>query len=162
MHKVSEIETTVLSEENYSVVVFNFKATHMEQQYGRFLSHMVNRILQHWNVLLPLMHMLVRLIGEFIVYSFSSLSTGCAYKCGGLKSLRTCNFLIFTFMKTLYTSCGNSVLWCPSGNSDKLISMDEQNLVFWSLDSSKKSAEVIVATTRERINPLNHFCLLCF
>ncbi|AEE35816.1 unnamed protein product [Arabidopsis thaliana] len=37
----------------------------------------------------------------------------------------------------------NCVLWCPSGNSDKLISMDEQNLVFWSLDSSKKSAEVL-------------------
>ncbi|XP_018440432.1 WD repeat-containing protein DWA2 isoform X2 [Raphanus sativus] len=37
----------------------------------------------------------------------------------------------------------NCVLWWPSGRCDKLISMDEQNIFLWSLDSSNKSAEVI-------------------
>ncbi|KAL1193193.1 WD repeat-containing protein DWA2 [Cardamine amara subsp. amara] len=37
----------------------------------------------------------------------------------------------------------NCVLWWPSGRCDKLISMDEQNIFLWSLDSSKKSAEVL-------------------
>ncbi|CAH2036715.1 unnamed protein product [Thlaspi arvense] len=37
----------------------------------------------------------------------------------------------------------NCVLWWPSGRCDKLISMDEQNIYLWSLDCSKKSAEVI-------------------
>lgn len=34
------------------------------------------------------------------------------------------------------------VLWWPTGRHDKLISIDEQNLVLWSLDSSKKTAQV--------------------
>ncbi|KAF8090941.1 hypothetical protein N665_0461s0027 [Sinapis alba] len=37
----------------------------------------------------------------------------------------------------------NCVLWWPSGRWDKLISMDEQNIFLWSLDCSKKSAEVL-------------------
>ncbi|VVA91994.1 unnamed protein product [Arabis nemorensis] len=37
----------------------------------------------------------------------------------------------------------NCVLWWPSGRCDKLISMDEQNIYLWSLDCSKKSAEVL-------------------
>ncbi|XP_010459740.1 PREDICTED: WD repeat-containing protein DWA2-like [Camelina sativa] len=37
----------------------------------------------------------------------------------------------------------NCVLWWPSGSSDKLISMDEQNIFLWNLDCSKKSAEVL-------------------
>jgi WD40 repeat protein len=37
----------------------------------------------------------------------------------------------------------NCVLWWPSGRCDKLISIDEQNIFLWSLDCSKKSAEVI-------------------
>ncbi|KAL0694984.1 hypothetical protein Bca4012_062164 [Brassica carinata] len=40
-------------------------------------------------------------------------------------------------------SLGDSVLWWPSGRCDKLISMDEQNIFLWSLDCSKKSAEVL-------------------
>uniref|UniRef100_A0A7C9FPR9 EIPR1-like beta-propeller domain-containing protein n=1 Tax=Opuntia streptacantha TaxID=393608 RepID=A0A7C9FPR9_OPUST len=34
------------------------------------------------------------------------------------------------------------VLWWPTGRHDKLISIDEQNLFLWSLDSSKKTAQV--------------------
>ncbi|CAL5384526.1 unnamed protein product [Camellia sinensis] len=34
-------------------------------------------------------------------------------------------------------------LWWPSGRHDKLISIDEQNLYLWSLDSSKKTVQVI-------------------
>ncbi|GAB4828423.1 WD repeat-containing protein dwa2 [Ancistrocladus abbreviatus] len=34
------------------------------------------------------------------------------------------------------------VLWCPSGRHDKLVSIDEQKLLLWSLDSSKKTAQV--------------------
>ncbi|CAN8292247.1 unnamed protein product [Cochlearia groenlandica] len=37
----------------------------------------------------------------------------------------------------------NCVLWWPSGRWDKLISIDEQNIFLWSLDCSKKSAEVL-------------------
>ncbi|XP_052189200.1 WD repeat-containing protein DWA2-like isoform X2 [Diospyros lotus] len=33
-------------------------------------------------------------------------------------------------------------LWWPSGRLDKLISIDEQNLYLWSLDSSRKTAQV--------------------
>ncbi|GMP44513.1 hypothetical protein CsSME_00013419 [Camellia sinensis var. sinensis] len=33
-------------------------------------------------------------------------------------------------------------LWWPSGRHDKLISIDEQNLYLWSLDSSKKTVQV--------------------
>ncbi|GLT75569.1 hypothetical protein SLA2020_472840 [Shorea laevis] len=36
----------------------------------------------------------------------------------------------------------NCVLWWPSGRHDKLISIDEENIVLWSLDCSKKSAQV--------------------
>ncbi|KAK2995097.1 hypothetical protein RJ640_020737 [Escallonia rubra] len=35
-----------------------------------------------------------------------------------------------------------SILWWPSGKHDKLISIDEQNLFLWSLDSSRKTAQV--------------------
>ncbi|CAN1322795.1 WD repeat-containing protein DWA2 [Linum perenne] len=34
------------------------------------------------------------------------------------------------------------VLWWPSGRNDKLVSMDEENLVLWSIDSSRKAAQV--------------------
>ncbi|OMP11145.1 hypothetical protein COLO4_03999 [Corchorus olitorius] len=36
----------------------------------------------------------------------------------------------------------NCVLWWPSGRHDKLISIDEENLLLWSLDCSKKAAQV--------------------
>lgn len=122
-------------QETYYNVVSVLKASHLEQRYGRFLSRTVSQIHQLWTVLPPLMHMLVRSIGEFI-YRVSS------------KSPRTCYFLIHILMNvSLFPLCGNSVLWCPSGKSDKLISMDEQNLVLWSLDSSKKIAEVVSKET---------------
>ena len=38
----------------------------------------------------------------------------------------------------------NSILWWPSGRHDKLISIDEENLSLWSLDLSKKAAQVIL------------------
>ncbi|KAL6521712.1 WD repeat-containing protein dwa2 [Orobanche gracilis] len=34
------------------------------------------------------------------------------------------------------------VLWWPTGKHDKLVSVDEQNLFLWSLDTSKKTAQV--------------------
>ncbi|CAN0871741.1 WD repeat-containing protein DWA2 [Linum grandiflorum] len=34
------------------------------------------------------------------------------------------------------------VLWWPSGRSDKVVSIDEENLFLWSLDSSRKTAQV--------------------
>ncbi|KAL0363987.1 UNVERIFIED_CONTAM: WD repeat-containing protein DWA2 [Sesamum angustifolium] len=34
------------------------------------------------------------------------------------------------------------VLWWPTGRHDKLVSVDEQNLFLWSLDTSKKTAQV--------------------
>ncbi|KAF5955474.1 hypothetical protein HYC85_008330 [Camellia sinensis] len=37
---------------------------------------------------------------------------------------------------------GTGTLWWPSGRHDKLISIDEQNLYLWSLDSSKKTVQV--------------------
>ncbi|KAJ0025236.1 hypothetical protein Pint_09260 [Pistacia integerrima] len=36
----------------------------------------------------------------------------------------------------------NCILWWPSGRHDKLISIDEENLFLWSLDCSKKAAQV--------------------
>lgn len=36
----------------------------------------------------------------------------------------------------------NSVLWWPSGKHDKLISIDEENIVLWNLDCSKRTAQV--------------------
>lgn len=66
-------------------------------------------------------------------------------------------FLSLFPLRLFLFSCGNSVLWCPSGKSDKLVSLDEQNLVLWSLDCSKKSAEVIWALRMERKIPLNNF-----
>lgn len=36
----------------------------------------------------------------------------------------------------------NSVLWWPSGRHDKLISIDDENLLLWSLDCLKKVAQV--------------------
>ncbi|KAK0576172.1 hypothetical protein LWI29_013198 [Acer saccharum] len=36
----------------------------------------------------------------------------------------------------------NCVLWWPSGRHDKLISIDEENIFLWSLDCSKKTAQV--------------------
>ncbi|GMH04658.1 hypothetical protein Nepgr_006498 [Nepenthes gracilis] len=41
-----------------------------------------------------------------------------------------------------HTSKIKCVLWWPNGRHDKLISIDEQNLFLWSLDSSKKIAQV--------------------
>jgi hypothetical protein len=38
----------------------------------------------------------------------------------------------------------NSILWWPSGRNDKLISIDEENLFLWSLDCSRKAAQVEV------------------
>ncbi|CAA2958050.1 WD repeat-containing protein DWA2-like [Olea europaea var. sylvestris] len=34
------------------------------------------------------------------------------------------------------------VLWWPTGRHDKLVSIDEQNLFLWSIDTSKKTAQV--------------------
>ncbi|KAK8677671.1 hypothetical protein V6N13_143196 [Hibiscus sabdariffa] len=36
----------------------------------------------------------------------------------------------------------NCVLWWPSGRHDKLISIDDENLFLWTLDCSKKTAQV--------------------
>lgn len=36
----------------------------------------------------------------------------------------------------------NSCLWWPSGRHDKLVSIDDENLFLWSLDSSRKAAQV--------------------
>ncbi|XP_038886470.1 WD repeat-containing protein DWA2-like [Benincasa hispida] len=36
----------------------------------------------------------------------------------------------------------NCVLWWPSGRHDKLISIDEENILLWSLDCSRKAAQV--------------------
>ncbi|XP_044512323.1 WD repeat-containing protein DWA2 isoform X2 [Mangifera indica] len=36
----------------------------------------------------------------------------------------------------------NCILWWPSGRHDKLISIDDENLFLWSLDCSKKAAQV--------------------
>ncbi|KAG8632240.1 WD repeat-containing protein DWA2 isoform X1 [Manihot esculenta] len=36
----------------------------------------------------------------------------------------------------------NCILWWPSGRNDKLISIDEENLFLWSLDCSRKAAQV--------------------
>ncbi|XP_050214677.1 WD repeat-containing protein DWA2-like [Mercurialis annua] len=36
----------------------------------------------------------------------------------------------------------NCILWWPSGRSDKLISIDEENLFLWNLDCSKRTAQV--------------------
>ncbi|KVI07723.1 hypothetical protein Ccrd_013914, partial [Cynara cardunculus var. scolymus] len=46
-----------------------------------------------------------------------------------------------------------NVLWWPSGRHDKLISIDEQNIFLWSLDSSKKSAQV---QSQESAGMLHH------
>ncbi|GJX08272.1 ribonuclease H-like domain-containing protein [Tanacetum coccineum] len=45
------------------------------------------------------------------------------------------------------------VLWWPSGRHDKLISIDEQSIFLWSLDSSKKSAQV---QSQESAGMLHH------
>lgn len=60
---------------------------------------------------------------------------------------------------TLCLSCGNSLLWWPSGRCEKLISMDEQNIFLWNLDCSKKSAEVI--QLRGYIDKLVFLCAFC-
>ncbi|XP_011041256.1 PREDICTED: WD repeat-containing protein DWA2-like isoform X1 [Populus euphratica] len=36
----------------------------------------------------------------------------------------------------------NCILWWPSGRNDKLISIDDENLFLWSLDCSRKAAQV--------------------
>ncbi|PWA46123.1 transducin/WD40 repeat-like superfamily protein [Artemisia annua] len=45
------------------------------------------------------------------------------------------------------------VLWWPSGRHDKLISIDEQSIFLWSLDSSKKSVQV---QSQESAGMLHH------
>ncbi|GKC40258.1 transducin/WD40 repeat-like superfamily protein, partial [Tanacetum coccineum] len=45
------------------------------------------------------------------------------------------------------------VLWWPSGRHDKLISINEQSIFLWSLDSSKKSAQV---QSQESAGMLHH------
>jgi hypothetical protein len=39
-------------------------------------------------------------------------------------------------------SLPSSILWWPTGRHDKLISINDENLCLWSLDVSKKTAEV--------------------
>ncbi|KAL5713855.1 WD repeat-containing protein dwa2 [Ranunculus cassubicifolius] len=46
------------------------------------------------------------------------------------------------------------VLWWPSGQHDKLISIDEENLFLWSLDSSNKTAKV---QAKESVGSLHYF-----
>lgn len=46
------------------------------------------------------------------------------------------------------------ILWWPSGQHDKLVSMDEENLLLWSLDSSNKIAKV---QSRESVGSLHYF-----
>ncbi|KAK6939251.1 hypothetical protein RJ641_028782, partial [Dillenia turbinata] len=38
-------------------------------------------------------------------------------------------------------TCKTNVLWWLSGRQDKLISIDEENLLLWSLDSTRKAAQ---------------------
>lgn len=58
--------------------------------------------------------------------------------------------LLLSNFVTAYISCAhsmdilNSILWWPSGKCEKLVSMDEENLFLWSLDCSKKAAQVQV------------------
>ncbi|KAF5197872.1 Earp and garp complex-interacting protein, partial [Thalictrum thalictroides] len=50
------------------------------------------------------------------------------------------------------------VLWWPSGQHDKLISIDEENLFLWSLDSSNKTAKLILKVqSRESVGSLHYF-----
>ncbi|GFP86943.1 WD repeat-containing protein dwa2 [Phtheirospermum japonicum] len=41
-----------------------------------------------------------------------------------------------------HTSKIRCVIWWPTGRHDKLVSIDEQNLFLWNLDTSKKTAQV--------------------
>lgn len=120
------------------IMILSFKVNHLELRYGKFLSYMVNWILHSWSVLHLLMHMLVRSIGELMIYHVSSLLLQWC------RSIRTflSDSLLLKLTLSFSLSCANSVLWWPSGRCDKLISMDEQNIFLWSLDCSKKSAEV--------------------
>ncbi|CAA6663269.1 unnamed protein product [Spirodela intermedia] len=47
----------------------------------------------------------------------------------------------------------NFILWWPIGKHDKVISIDEQNLFLWSLDCSRKIAEV---QSQESVGVLHH------
>ncbi|KAM7260459.1 hypothetical protein ACFE04_016200 [Oxalis oulophora] len=47
----------------------------------------------------------------------------------------------------------NCVLWWPSGRHDKVISIDDENLLVWSLDCSKKSSQV---QSKESTGQLNY------
>ena len=51
-------------------------------------------------------------------------------------------FLVLFFKPLNFLFVLDSTLWWPSGRYDKLISIDEQNLFLWSLDSSRKTAQV--------------------
>lgn len=55
------------------IMLLSFKVNHLELRYGKFLSYMVNWILHSWSVLHLLMHMLVRSIGELMIYHVCSL-----------------------------------------------------------------------------------------
>lgn len=46
------------------------------------------------------------------------------------------------------------ILWWPSGQHDKLISFDERNLFFWSLDSANKTAKI---QSKESVGSLHYF-----
>jgi len=98
------------------------------------------------------MDMLGRLIGEFVVLIYLSLV--CLILCVcvfyGVEFL--CFVLEFWIFGSLHgclcLTCHmwvpNSILWWPSGRNDKLISIDEENLFLWSLDCSRKAAQVEV------------------
>ncbi|OVA03007.1 WD40 repeat [Macleaya cordata] len=53
-----------------------------------------------------------------------------------------------------HTSKIKRILWWPSGRHDKVISIDEENLLLWSLDSSNKTAQV---QSRESVGMLHYF-----
>lgn len=63
--------------------------------------------------------------------------------------LEICLHYLITFLFPLCSlhthtnhSPPNSVLWWPTGRHDKLISINDENLYLWSLDVSKKTAQV--------------------
>lgn len=53
------------------------------------------------------------------------------------------SFCVLVFHSYFFWCLFCSVLWWPTGRHDKIVSIDEQNLFLWSLDASKKTAQVL-------------------
>lgn len=102
------------------------------------------------------MDMLARLIGEFEVLIYLSCFCNVYFM---VWSIVFCSELVDMWILTWFClSCHmrvpNSILWWPSGRNDKLISIDEENIFLWSLDCSRKAAQVDVV--------LGFLAQLCF